>query len=91
MRQKDRDYGFKDALTGAKCHAIGFHGLRHTFASHFMMAGGNILTLQKLLGHSSVAVTMKYAHLAPDFMRDEMSRLRCEKPPADIADMAVNR
>lgn len=91
MRQKDRDYGFKDALTGAKCHAIGFHGLRHTFASHFMMAGGNILTLQKLLGHSSVAVTMKYAHLAPDFMRDEMSRLRFEKPPADIADMAVNR
>jgi integrase len=33
-------------------------------------------TLQKLLGHSSVAVTMKYAHLAPDFMRDEIARLR---------------
>jgi integrase len=75
MRQKDHDYGFKAALVGAKCHAIGFHGLRHTFASHFMMTGGNILTLQKLLGHSSVAVTMKYAHLAPDFMRDEIGRL----------------
>ena len=60
MRQKDRDYGFKDALAGAECHTVGFHGLRHTMASHFMMAGGNILTLQKLLGHSSVAVTMKY-------------------------------
>ena len=68
MRQKDRDYGFKAALAGAECHAIGFYGLGHTFASHFMMSGGNILTLQKLLGHSSVAVTMKYAHLAPDFM-----------------------
>lgn len=33
-------------------------------------------SLQKLLGHSSVAVTMKYAHLAPDFMRDEIARLR---------------
>jgi len=42
-------------------------------------------------GGPSVAVTMKYAHLAPDFMRDEISRLRFEKPPADIADMAVNR
>jgi integrase len=87
MRQKDRDYGFKDALAGAKCHAIGFHGLRHTFASHFMMSGGNILTLQKLLGHSSVAVTMKYAHLAPDFMRDEIGRLRFERPLAVVTDL----
>jgi integrase len=61
MRQKDRDYRFKDALTGAECHPIGFHGLRHTFASHFMMSGGNIPQPQKLIGHSSVAVTMKYA------------------------------
>lgn len=91
MRQKDRDYGFKAALTGAECHAIGFHGLRHTFASHFMMAGGNILTLQKLLGHCSVAVTMKYAHLAPDFMRDEIARLRFERPAATVADMAEHR
>lgn len=91
MRQKDRDYGFKAALVGASCHAIGFHGLRHTFASHFMMAGGNILTLQKLLGHCSVAVTMKYAHLAPDFMRDEIARLSFERPTATVADMAEHR
>lgn len=91
MRQKDRDYGFKDALAGAECHAIGFHGLRHSMASHFMMAGGNILTLQKLLGHSSVAVTMKYAHLAPDFMREEIGRLRFERPAATVADLAQHR
>ncbi|MEO1829459.1 MAG: tyrosine-type recombinase/integrase [Pseudomonas sp.] len=41
------------------------HVLRHTFASHFMLNGGNILTLQKILGHSTVVVTMRYAHLAP--------------------------
>jgi integrase len=91
MRQKDRDYGFKDALTGAECHAIGFHGLRHTFASHFMMSGGNILTLQKLLGHSSVAVTMKYAHLAPDFMRDEIGRLRFERRAEGVAEISALR
>jgi integrase len=91
MRQKDRDYGFKDALAGAKCHAICFHGLRHTFASHFMMSGGNILTLQKMLGHSSVAVTMKYAHLASDFMRDEIGRLRFERPVAGVEELAQKR
>lgn len=91
MRQKDRDYAFKAALAGAECHAIGFHGLRHSFASHLMMAGANILTLQKLLGHSSVAVTMKYAHLAPDFMRDEIARLRFERPAAGVADIAEKR
>lgn len=46
------------------------HVLRHTFASHFMMNGGNILTLQKILGHSSVTVTMRYAHLSPGHLND---------------------
>lgn len=49
------------------------HVLRHTFASHFMMNGGNILTLQKILGHSSLAMTMRYAHLAPDHLKDAIS------------------
>lgn len=46
------------------------HVLRHTFASHYMMNGGNILALQKILGHSSLNMTMKYAHLAPDYLRE---------------------
>ncbi|SDH95748.1 phage integrase [Pseudomonas panipatensis] len=46
------------------------HVLRHTFASHFMMNGGNILTLQKILGHTSLAMTMRYAHLSPDHLQD---------------------
>jgi site-specific recombinase XerD len=35
-----------------------------------MMNGGNILALQKILGHSSLNMTMKYAHLAPDYLRE---------------------
>lgn len=46
------------------------HALRHTFASHFMQKGGNILTLQKILGHSSLAMTMRYAHLAPEHLAE---------------------
>ncbi len=48
------------------------HVLRHTFASHFVMRGGNILTLQKILGHSSLAMTMRYAHLSPDHLQDAL-------------------
>lgn len=43
------------------------HVLRHTFASHYVMKGGNLKALQQLLGHSSLTVTMRYAHLTPDF------------------------
>ena len=39
------------------------HVLRHIFASHFMMNGGNILVLQQILGHTDIKVTMRYAHL----------------------------
>lgn len=46
------------------------HVLRHTFASHFMMNGGNILTLQRILGHANIQMTMRYAHLAPDHLQE---------------------
>mgnify|MGYP000158459746 CR=1 FL=1 len=45
------------------------HVLRHTFASWFMMNGGNIIALQQILGHASIQQTMVYAHLAPDFLQ----------------------
>jgi len=41
------------------------------------MNGGNILALQKILGHSSLNMTMKYAHLAPDYLKEVL-----EKNPA---------
>ncbi|MBI2519217.1 MAG: tyrosine-type recombinase/integrase [Bdellovibrio sp.] len=45
-----------------------FHDLRHTFSSHFMMNGGNLYDLQKILGHSRIEMTMRYAHLSPDHL-----------------------
>jgi len=49
------------------------HVLRHTFASHFMMNGGNILVLQRILGHTDIKVTMRYAHFAPDHLSEAIS------------------
>lgn len=46
------------------------HVLRHTFASHFMMGGGNILSLQKILGHANLVMTMRYAHLSPEHLQE---------------------
>ncbi|EJF1946149.1 tyrosine-type recombinase/integrase [Salmonella enterica] len=72
----DADYfAFRDILKGLFDLPAGqaTHVLRHTFASHFMMNGGNILTLQKILGHASINQTMAYAHLAPDYLQDAIT------------------
>ncbi|WP_236715529.1 tyrosine-type recombinase/integrase [Pseudomonas sp. BMS12] len=44
------------------------HILRHTFASHFVMAGGDLRTLKDILGHADITTTMIYAHLAPEHL-----------------------
>ena len=62
-----------------------WHLLRHTFASHFMMADGSILTLKELLGHADIKMTMRYAHLAPDFMAAEVARMSfARRAPAGV-------
>ena len=70
--------GLPRLLTAAGCRVLPhpWHALRHTFASHYIMSGGNLLALQKILGHSDVKMTMIYAHLAPDFLGTEMDRLK---------------
>jgi integrase len=71
-------HGLAQLLRAAGCRPLlrGWHALRHTFASQFIMAGGNLLTLQKLLGHASIEMTLVYSHLAPDFIVAELERLK---------------
>ena len=54
---------------------ISFHTLRHTFASHFIMKGGSLKSLQEILGHSKIEMTMKYAHLSQEYKRKEVNLL----------------
>jgi len=51
--------------------AIHFHSLRHTFASWWVLRGGDLYRLKEVMGHSSIETTMIYAHLRPDALREE--------------------
>lgn len=53
----------------------GWHCLRHTFASRLVMAGVDIRTVQELLGHKVIGMTVRYAHLAPAHQLDAVQRL----------------
>ncbi|HIO23155.1 MAG TPA: site-specific integrase [Nitrospinaceae bacterium] len=51
------------------------HTLRHTFASWLAAQGEPIITIQKLMGHSSLEMTLRYAHLSPSHERDAVLKL----------------
>lgn len=59
---------------GSTRRCIVFHSLRHTFASHWIMDGGDLFKLQTILGHHSPTMTQKYAHLAPQAFSNDYQR-----------------
>lgn len=74
--EKAHKKGFANALKRAKIDLPDgqmTHVLRHTFASHFMINDGNILKLKEILGHASLEMTMRYAHLTPKHLTQALT------------------
>lgn len=75
--------GRKQSLSRAFSHCSNraglggsLHSLRHTFAAHLVMNHIPLRTVQVLMGHSSIAVTERYAHLAPDYLARTVQGMR---------------
>jgi len=66
-----RTYGKKAGLQSVRCSP---HTFRHTFAKNFLLNGGDVFTLQKILGHSSLAVVRMYVDLASEDVQIEHRR-----------------
>jgi integrase len=75
FQKKAPRYWFGKAVKAAGVENLRWHDLRHTFASRLVMAGVHLRVVQELMGHQSIAMTMRYAHLAPAMHADAVERL----------------
>ncbi len=69
------------ACRRAGLRRIGWHVLRHTFASHLVMRGVPLKAVQELMGHATIDMTMRYAHLSPHVAREAVKVLDAPAPP----------
>ncbi len=69
------DVAIKRCCGYAGLRMIGWHTLRHTFASHLVMRGATLKAVQELLGHATIDMTMRYAHLFPDVKSETVALL----------------
>ena len=78
-RQGDRllkgRHRFEPAVREAGIKNFSWHCLRHTFASRLVMAGVDLRTVQQLMGHKTIQMTIRYAHLAPEHQMAAVERL----------------
>jgi integrase len=67
--------GWWTALKKAKIEEFRFHDLRHTFGSRLGMAGVDIRTIQELMGHKDIKMTMRYSHPTPEHKKNAVKML----------------
>ena len=69
------DKSFKTALRMAGIDDFRFHDLRHTAASWMIQCGADIYAVQKILGHSHIRTTQRYAHQSPEYLENQIGVL----------------
>lgn len=70
---------FLPAVRKAGIDDFRWHDLRHTFASRLVMKGTDLRTVQDLMGHKTITMTQRYAHLSPEHQREAVQRLADEE------------
>ncbi|MEN6333118.1 MAG: tyrosine-type recombinase/integrase [Phycisphaerales bacterium] len=72
---------FESAVEKAQLNNFRWHDLRHTFASRLVMAGAGLRDVMDLMGHASLTMVLRYAHLSPAHQRDAIARLEGSHGP----------
>jgi len=72
---KDVKTAFKGACRRAEIKGVRFHDLRHTTASRMIEAGVDLVTVSKVLGHTTIQMTMRYCHPTPENMKNAVDKL----------------
>ena len=72
---KSSRWWFEEALKAARVTDFSWHCLRHTFASRLVMSGADVRTVAELLRDRTLAMVMRYAHLAPDYKLEAVQRM----------------
>jgi integrase len=80
---------FDDAVVEAKLKNFHWHDLRHTFASRLRMKGAPLEDIADLLGHKSLTMTRRYAHLGPNRLHEVVSLLKPSDPTSDTSQTGV--
>jgi site-specific recombinase XerD len=76
------ELGFNDGIEDRRSKVC-FHTLRHTFASRHVQNGTDLYKVQKLLGHSTIAMTERYSHLADDNLKAAVKKLEANMKRAE--------
>jgi site-specific recombinase XerD len=80
-RLHDSKHWFEDAVCESGVRDFTWHDLRHTFASRLVMAGVDLRTTQELMGHKTIQMTCRYAHLAPAHQLAAVEKLAAYRVP----------